>query len=160
MKKPYYVKTFVLVALVLFCTVQKGFSLLLILLLPFFLLYLIYNFIFMIRRPDERKRRGIRITIWSVALVLACTVQVYWTTASHNAADSTLHKVLAFRERVGTYPSSLAEVGLDEQTLQAKWGVRYFVQQGKPRLVYPAPVMPLTMYQYDFETHKWWQNAY
>jgi hypothetical protein len=71
-----------------------------------------------------------------------------------------LQKVLAFRERAGTYPSSLAEAGLDGKALQADWKVRYFVQEGKPRLVYPAAFMPLTMYQYDFETGKWRQNAY
>jgi hypothetical protein len=160
MKKLDYLKTIVPVAVVLFCTLQKGFGFLLILLLPFFLIYLIYNFVRMIRRPDERKRRGIRIAIWSVVLVLAGTVQGYWSAASRNAADTALQEVLAFRERVGTYPSSLAETGLDEQALQSEWKVRYFVQEGKPRLVYPAPVIPLTMYQYDFETQKWRQNAY
>lgn len=160
MKTSHFMKTFVLAAIMLAITVQKGSGFVVVLFLPVYLVYLIYNAVRMSRGPDERKNRGIRMAIWSVVLVLAGAVQTYWCVGSRGNADMALQKVLAYREHAGAYPASLGEVALDDRELQEKWHVRYSVKEGKPRLTYQAPIMPLTMYEYDFETRAWQKNAY
>lgn len=153
-------KTIIPVAIVLALAVQKGNGFLLVLLLPFLLIYLIFNAVRMLRRPAERKDRGIRMAIWSVALVLASTVQVYWSVGSRSDADLAAQKVLAYKERTGSYPASLRDAGLDDSELQKKWRLRYSVNEREPRLTYPASVMPLTMNEYDFKARAWRENAY
>jgi len=160
MKTADYVKTLALVAIVLFFSLQKGSGPLVGILLPFYLVVLLYNSIRMIRRPDERKRRGIRLAIWSVTLALTVTIQIHWSEASHNAAELALKRVLAYQERTGRYPASLKEVGLDDQDLKDKWQIRYFVVEGKATMVYPMPFMPLAIYEYNFEARKWRENSY
>ena len=160
MKPAHNIKTFVLVGMTLALTLQKGSGFLLVLLLPFFLIYLIVNVAIMIRRPAERKGRCIRLAIWSVAFVLAGAVQIYWSSGCRSNADLVVQKVLAYKENSGTYPANLRDVGLDHMELQKKWALRYSVKEGNPKLTYPAPVMPLTVYEYDFETLAWRQNAY
>lgn len=147
-------------ATVLALTVQKGNGFLLVLLLPCFLMYLLFNAVRMASSPVERKGRGIRMAVWSVVLVLAGTAQVYWSAGSRSAADLASQKVLAYKERAGTYPLNLRDAGLDDRELQEKWRLRYSVKEDRPRLAYPAPVMPLTMYEYDFEARVWRENAY
>lgn len=153
-------KTIIPVVIVLALAVQKGNGFLLALFLPFFLIYLIFNAVRMLRRPSERKDRGIRMAIWSVALVLASIVQVYWSVGSRSDADLASQKVLAYKERTGSYPASLRGVGLDDSELQKKWHLRYSVNEREPRLTYPASVMPLTMNEYDFKARAWRKNAY
>lgn len=160
MKISDYIKTSVLVTIVFFLTVQKGSCFLLVLLLPFFLMAVTYNLVRMIRRPGERKGRGIRLAIWTMTLALAGTVQVYWSVATRTDAESALQKVLTHKEHTGTYPVSLKEVGLDDTYLKDTRKLRYSVREGKPALTYPAPFMPLALYEYDFETLTWRQNAY
>lgn len=140
--------------------VQKGNGFLLALFMPFLLIYLIFNAVRMLRRPSELKDRGIRMAIWSVALVLASIVQVYWSIGSRSDADLASQKVLAYKERTGSYPASLRDVGLDDSELQKKWRLRYSVNEREPRLTYPASVMPLTMNEYDFKVRAWRKNAY
>jgi hypothetical protein len=160
MKISPYLKTIILVAIVLAFTVQKGNGLLLVLLVLFFLIYLILNAVRMTRRSVERKDRGIRMAIWSVALVLSSTAQVYWSVGSRSDADLASQSVLAYKERTGTYPVNLRDAGLDDSELQKKWRIRYSMKDGEPRLTYPAPVMPLTMNEYDFNARAWRKNAY
>lgn len=160
MKKADWIKTFVLVAILLFLTLQKGEGFVLILLLPFFLITVLYHAVRMIRRPEERKSRGIKIAVWTITFALAGTVQTYWSKASHQDAQLVLKKVLAHKARTGSYPASLVDLGLDEQYLKEKWGLRYSGKDGRPMLVYPVPFMPLDLYQYDFEAFRWRENPY
>ncbi len=153
-------KTSVLATIVLFFTVQKGGGFLLVLLLPFFLITVIYNLMRMIQRSGERKSRGIRLVAWTIAFALAGTVQAYWGAAIRNDAESVLKKIQAHKEHTGTYPASLREVGLDDGYLREKWKLRYSKKEGKPSLTYPAPFMPLALYEYDFEAFEWRENVY
>ena len=160
MKIPEQIKTFALITIVLFFTLQKGGGPLLAILLPFFLITVIFNLIRMVQRPIERKNRGIRLATWSIVFALAGSIQIYWSRASRNEAESALQNVKAYKERTGSYPASFREVGLEDKYLKDKWGLRYSVKEGKPALTYPAPIMPLAVYEYDFEAHKWRENAY
>jgi len=156
----HYTTSLILAAIVLVLAAQKGNGIVLILLAPCFLIYLIFHAVRMIRKPEERKSRGIRLAIWAAALILAGVVQAYWSAASRSDADLALQSVQTFKERAGTYPASLREVGLDDQALQEKWGIRYSVREGQPTLVYPAPIMPLSMVEYDFAGRRWRINSY
>jgi len=154
------VKTLLSAALVLALTVQKGNGYLLTLLLPSCLTYLVVNAVRMTRGYGGNKGRGIRMAVWSAVPVLACSAQGYWGMASRSDADLASQKVLAYKAQTGAYPASLRDAGLDDGELQKKWSLRYSVKGGRPGLAYPAPVMPITMYEYDFEARAWRTNAY
>lgn len=149
-----------MVILALVFTVQKGYGPLVLSLWFIFIFVLIYNLIRMTCKPDERKKRGIRMAIWLVALSVGAAVQSYWASGTSKEADKVAKLVLDYQIRKGAYPANLAEAGLDEKTLESEWDIRYFMREGKPVLVYPAPYMPLTTYDYDFDKHTWQENSY
>lgn len=160
MKRIDYLKTFLLVAIVLVATMQRGSAFPLLVLLSFFMVSVIYTSVRMLLRRDERKKRGTRLAIWCATFALAGTVQASWSAASRSDADAAAATVSAHRERTGSYPASLREVGLSDELLKKKWGIRYSIRDGRPTLVYPARFMWLVMYEYDFETRVWKRNAY
>jgi hypothetical protein len=160
MKTRNYIKTSILVTIVLFFTVQKGYGPLVLSLWFIFLFVLIYNLIRMARKPDERKRRGIRMAIWLVALSVAGAVQSHWASSTSKEADKVAKLVHDYQAHKGVYPANLAEAGLDEKALENDWDIRYFLREGKPVLAYPATFMPLTTYDYDFDKHTWKENSY
>jgi len=160
MERADYIKTFAMVAIVLFFSLQRGYGPMLGFLLIFYLVSVLYNALRMILRPEERARRGFRLAIWFVALALVCAVQGHWSNASRSNAETALDKILAYKERTGAYPASLRDVGLDGTYLEDQWRLRYWVQNGKARLAYPMPLMPLSTYEYDFEARKWRENSY
>ncbi len=160
MKPADYLKTLIPVGIVLSLTLQKGNGSLLIFLLLFFLLTSAYSVVRMIRRPAERRVRGTRLAVWFAAFVLASGTQGYWSVASKNSAELALKGVLSYKERAGRYPASLAEVGMDDNSLKDRWKIRYTLKDGVPSLIYPAPFMPLEMHEFDFQTGKWRENAF
>jgi hypothetical protein len=160
MKTADYIKTFALAAIVLFFTLQKGYGWLWAMIVCVFLFVALYNLFRLIRKPDERKKRSIRLAIWSVTLTLAGSVQIHWSIESHNTADKVIKTILAYKSRLGTYPKTLKEIGINAQDLDEKWELRYILEEGKPRLVYPMPFMVLGMYEYDFETGTLKENTY
>jgi hypothetical protein len=160
MKTADYIKTLSLVTILLFFFLQNGSGAWLGFLLLFYLVIMLYNVTRMFRRQEERKRRSIKLAIWTITLALTCTVQNYWSKASHNEAELALKKIINYKGRTGTYPSSLKEVGLDDQKLIDTWRIRYVVEKGKATLIYPMPFMPMAMYEYDFETRKWRELVY
>lgn len=159
MKAVAYIKVFVPVAIVLCFTLQKGNGVFFLMLLPFFFVMMFFSIIRMIRRPLERKNRLIGVAVWSATLILAGAMQVHWDTVSRADADRVAVTVLAYRDRTGVYPVGLEELGLDEEVL-GKWKIRYRLLEGKAVLNYPASFMPLTLWEYDFDAHKWWRNSY
>lgn len=160
MKRADYLKTFFLAAIALVATTQRGSAFPLLVLLPFFMMGVIYASVRMLRRPDERKKRGIRLAIWCATFALAGSVQAFWSVASRSDADAAAATVSAYRERTGSYPANLSEVGLSDGRLREKWGIRYSIRDGAPTLVYPARFMWLAMHEYDFEARAWKRNAH
>lgn len=159
MKVP-YLKTIVPVAIVLFFTLQRGNGPLVVILLLFFLAYLVYSAARMVVRPIERRSRSVRLAIWTATFVLAAGVQGYFGVATRNEAERAVGKVVAFKQGKGAYPATLGDAGVDEKRLKDRWKIRYFLEDGKASLTYPAAFMPLTLCEYDFEGARWRENAY
>lgn len=160
MTKTKYVKTILLAGVMLFLTVQKGSGFLLILLLPVLVVMMLYHAVKMVRKPEERRNRGVRLAVWGLAFLLAGGVQSYWSAASRKDAETALQKILTYKERTGTYPAGLKEVGLDDAALEAKWKLRYSLKDGMPMLVYPATFVWMDLHEYDFDKRTWRENAY
>lgn len=159
MKAKDHPKTLIFAGLLLLISVPYGNGFLLALALPFFLAAVLYHGIRMIQRPAERPLRRIRLLIWTVSIALAGIVQAYWSVASRHEAELAANTLAAHRAQTGAYPVSLLDAGLDEQRLRTQWSIRYLVRDGKPALAYPATLMPLTLYEYDFEAKQWRTNA-
>lgn len=149
-----------LAALFLFFALRGGGGFLVALLLPFLLVYTISNLIRMVRRPEERAARGVRLAIWIAAFAIAAALQASRSAGSRSAAEAAARRIAACRDITGRYPASLGEAGLDEAELRNRWRLSYSVREGKPLLAYPAAFMPLTLQEYDFERRSWRTNAY
>lgn len=158
MKTTDYIKTFFLVAIVLIFALPRGSGFLFPLLLLFFVATTLYRLVQSVRRAEGRKKHFIRIGIWAATLALVGAMQIYWSTASRNNAEIIAQEILAYQRRTGSFPSTLNEIGIDEQELKDKWKIRYFKGQGM--LTYPSSFMPLTLYEYDFQAHRWVVNTY
>lgn len=159
MKPSDYAKTAVLAALVLIVALQKFAGFVVLLLVPVFAVSALYSAVRMVRRPAERKTRAVRLGIWAATLILAGAVQAHRGSAARNNAEAVARAVLAHKAGTGAFPATLGEIGLDGRKLDAAWGIRYFLREGKPVLAYPATFMPLTTLDYDFETRTWRLNA-
>jgi len=155
-----YAKTLVLVAIVLFVTLPIGSGMWVGPVLLFFMPWALYNLVRLGMKPAERRPRVIRLGIWIVTLVLIGATQAHWENASREQANAAAAAILAHKARTGAYPASLDEAGLTEQPLRDEWRLRYRLREGKPELSYPASLMPLTAYEYDFEARKWKTDAY
>lgn len=116
----------------------------------------LYSFIRIIKRPAERRNRSIRLAIWMTTIAILYAVAGHWDSVTRHEANSVASAVVEFRNRTGSYPRSLSEVGMDAQSLRDDYRVGYYVSdKGKPSLFYFQPSMPLLVYHYDFERSKW-----
>lgn len=152
--------TAVLLAIFLFFALQQGNGPLVILFLPFYLVMAIYHVVRMMQKVDQRRSRGVQLVAWSAAALLGSAVHLYRSSTSRAEADSAARMVLDYRQRTGSYPETLADVGLDPRSSMSSRRLRYTVRDGTPALSYPATFMPLTMLEYDFETRHWRRNAH
>lgn len=153
-------RTLLLVALTLVSAWQIGRGFGFFLLLVVFLITTLYHTARMIRHRDEWRLRLARLGIWSVVLAVVVAILAYWSSAARDEAELVAQEVLAYQLRTGSYPASLAEVALSEETLRTRWGIRYFVHAGQGGLSYPSLFMPLTSYEYAFGTRQWTTNAH
>lgn len=160
MKSVDYLKTCIAAGVMLAITLPRGTGFVLLLLLPLLLLTLIYQGVRMLRQPQERKARATRLAIWCLAFMSAGSVQCYRGATARNHAEQVVQTVLAQHKRTGAYPSSLAEAGLDQDLVRRQWRVGYIVRDGQPVVSYPAPFMPLTMYEYNLTDGSWRRNAH
>ena len=160
MKLPAYATTIALVAIFLFLSLPNGGGIWFVFAAPVFIVWALYNLVRMHQKQAEGRSRGIRLAIWMAALVLAGVTQGYWASASRDHGDAAAATLLAHASRAGAYPSSLDEVGLNEQALKSEWRLKYNLRDGKPQLNYPAAFLPLTLYEYNFETRTWITNSY
>jgi hypothetical protein len=160
MKTSNYIKTGILAAIVLFFTVQQGYGTLALTLLLVFIFVLLFNLIQMVRKPAQRKLRGIRMGVWFVVLSVAMAVQSHRAGGTKKEADKVVSTVLEYKTRMGAYPANLKDVGLDEAALDREWDIRYFMSEGKPVLAYPNTFIPLTSIEYDFDKRAWQENSY
>ena len=160
MKTTDYIKTFLLVAIVLFFALPMGGGFFFLLLLLIFVVVTLYRLVQSVRRAERRKKHFIRIGIWAATLALVGAVQIYWSTATRNSAEIIAQEILAYQGRTGSFPSTLDEIGKDEQELKDKWKIKYFIVEGQGMLTYPSSFMPLALYEYDFQARRWVVNAY
>lgn len=160
MKSAGYVKLLIPVMIFIAITLQRGSGFLLILLLPVFLVYVLYQVARIIRKPGEGTARGIRVAVWTFAVTLSGGVHGYWSAANHAGAERAARKVIEYRMRTGIYPASLAEAEADGGRVKKAWKLKYALKDGEPLLTYPASFMPMTMNEFDFASRAWRRNAY
>lgn len=154
------VKMLIPVAIVLLFTLPMGGGIWFALSLFVFIPWALYNLVRLGLKPAERKVRAVRLGIWMAVLAVAGATQGYWENALRTHADAAAASLLAYKNRTGSYPENLDGAGLSENALRDEWKIRYRLVEGKPQLYYSGSFMPLTVYEYDFETRTWKTNAY
>jgi hypothetical protein len=155
-----YIKTLVCVGLVLCLLLPKAFGSLFAWFVVWFAVWLLYNAVRAALKPDERKKRGIRIALWLATVLLVGAVQFHRESSVRDDADKAARAILDHKVRTGAYPRALAEAGVDDAALQREWSLTYELRGGKPALYYPAIIMPLSTYSFDFDQRRWHRDSY
>jgi hypothetical protein len=152
--------TVVLAAAALFACLPRGNGFCLALVFPLVAVWSLYTVVRMGLSATGRSDRAIRFAIWAVVLLVSVEVQEHWETSARDAADKIVNSLAAYKAQDGVFPDNLSAIGVDEQSLSADWGLRYRLRGGKPELSYPASLMPLSSYEYDFGSHRWQMDSY
>jgi hypothetical protein len=160
MKRGDYVKFLVPVMIFWAMTLQRGSGFVLLLFLPVFLAYVLYQAVQIVRKPGEGTSRGTRVAVWTFAVVLSGGMHGYWIMANRAGAETAARKVVEYHTRTGRYPASLGEAGADDGRVKRVRKLKYTLKEGYPFLTYPAHFMPLTMNEFDFASRAWRRNAY
>jgi hypothetical protein len=160
MKLGDYWKTLLAAAALIYFAFQSYGSVIISIAVPVLLIGFIIGLTLLIRRPQERRHRTIRMVIWILALILVMGVESYRARAVRGAADAAAQTITAYHTRTGSYPASFADVGLDAAALDERWTLRYWLREGRPRLVYDDTLMPLDEDEYDFDHGRWSHNSY
>jgi hypothetical protein len=90
-----------------------------------------------------------------VGLLGYCAKQQVAESEARADADAIVVALQRHKERNGTYPARLEDVGFKAQDLRDKWSLSYRMHDGKPALFYSAQNLPLVAHHYDFEARKW-----
>ncbi len=97
MKTSDYAKTLILVAVVLFVAFQSDFGFVVLFLLPILFVWFIVGIVLMVRRPQERQRRAIRMAIWASTLVIIGTVQGHRADAARAEANGVVRALIEYK---------------------------------------------------------------
>jgi len=155
------VKTFVLAGVVLLVILLYGGSasllgsFVLIATTLVFVPWTIYSLVRMAIRPAERRGRGIRVVIWGATIAVSFAAQARWDAAAREEANAAVAAIQAHKSRTGAYPEGLSDAGMSARSLKDELRLTYRVQNGKARLFYSQPSMPMVAHHYDFETNSW-----
>ena len=134
-----------------FLVAQPGMGFLLVVLLIPLLIWLSYSAYGMLRWPETRRNRLLRVTIWLVALALMVGIHYWRHTTTRQHADGIVATIQRHAAKQGQYPATLAAAGIPSQGV---W-LRYRCDQGKPSLYYRGTFLPFESYQYDFSVGAW-----
>lgn len=63
-----------------------------------------------------------------------------------------MQAVLQYQTKQGTYPSKLEETGIDAEKLRKRWRLQYWMDNGRPMLMYSDTFAPFSAHGYDFAT--------
>jgi len=154
-----YIKTLLLVALMLVLTVPPHVGFMVLLFLPIFIAWAIYGSTVMIRKPEQRKLRAIKIAIWTTAFLVVGAIHLYWARAARKDADAVLSAVHSYKTKTGMYPENVTQLGIDERDLQHKWMLGYLPGKDQPFLAYASTFMLFGTFTYDFHHGKWKYNS-
>ena len=100
----------------------------------------------------------IRTLVLSVLLIAAlgyCANQQSVEKEARADAEAVVTALQKHRGVSGAYPTSLAEIGFDPNTLRDKWRLSYRLENGKPYLFYSAQNNWLVAHHYNFESKVW-----
>jgi hypothetical protein len=71
-------------------------------------------------------------------------------------ASAVASAVSVYKNRTGTFPKTLLDVGYDSSDLRSKFSLAYRVDpDGKAALFYSQPSMPTIAHHYDFNAGTW-----
>ncbi len=155
-----YWRTVLLALLLVAAVAPREHGPLLAVLLPVMLIYFAVAGVRLWRASEQRRLRSIRLLMWLVALVVSGLLHWRWSVGSQQAAADVVRAVQQYQARTGSYPDTLVAVDRDEVALGKNWGIRYVMQNGTPRLSYPAQILPLSRHEYDFQQQRWQLDAH
>jgi hypothetical protein len=152
-----FIGTIVACAIVGLLTAQMHSGFLLLLFIPFFVIWLVYSVYVIWRHPAKRMTQAIKAGLWLV--VIGAVLLTHWRYAkvARDAGDAAVAEIIRYKTSHGTFPATPEAAGLKPFSKSSR--VRYFLEDGKPKLFYPATFVIFDTYWYDFEKQSWEYRA-
>ena len=145
----------VFVLAVLWCA-QPGVGFMLSMLAPFALVWFIRMAFVAWRRPPRRRAQAIKLGLAVAALLLTGLAHGHHERRSREEAQKVVDAVTAYRAAHATWPTDLAQAGLDAQALRHDWLIQYLNVDGRHHVVYSATFTVFDNYGYDLDKPAGW----
>jgi hypothetical protein len=146
--------TLACVAAIGYFTMRPGFGFMLLLAVPFLVVWLPYSMHVAVRHPAARTLQLLKVGIWCVLLAVFAARHVLLARSARSAADATVAAVIEYHKRVGVYPRTLADIGTDPAGAR-EWRIIYQCDGKQPLLLYPSTFGVFDKYHYDFDRGEW-----
>lgn len=118
--------------------------------------WIVYSLVRLLAGTAPQLERRMRLAIWIATLAIVAGLLQIRDVRARAQAEAVVAAAAEHRKRAGSYPRTLAEVGIDVRESRRRYGLGYSVQlDGKAFLVYSQPSMPLVGHRYDFQTARW-----
>jgi len=138
-----------------FFAAHPGGGFMLYLIAPFLLIWFLYSGFIFWKRPERRRVHAIATGIWVLAVAGIAVVHVWYHQQARQAAESVVAAIIDFRQRHGVYPPTVQEAGITPGSVADKWGIRYSLRDGAPRVYYFSTFQVFASYGYDFQRGAW-----
>jgi len=145
------ISTIAIAAIVAFLTgaVHGGFMLVLV--IPFLIVWLLRSAWTMYRHRERRRLLAGKIAIWIATILVVALLHRYYATEARAEADAAIRAVVAYKNQHGEYPKHLSEAGVNN----GRWHVGYGVDEHGPWLLYPATFVVFEVWRYNFLSERW-----
>jgi len=142
-------------ALLLLLTMQRHTAMFAIIFAVPVLIWLIYSIFVICAKPKKRKHQLIKVTIWLLTAFIILAVHWYRSEATRQSADDIVFALKKYKAEHDVYPASLDVIGQDSQRLKKEFMLHYWLDDGKPTLLYSSVLHVFDKFDYDFQTNAW-----
>lgn len=134
---------------------QHGGGFILYLVAPILLLWIVCGIYILRDRTAIKKTYLITLGLWLITVTGLTSLHVYYYFAARHAADAVAAAVVAYKEKVGTYPITAEAAGIELPVDGGEWRISYGVEQDRPHLFYWSTFQIFSTYSYNFDRKSW-----
>ncbi|MDR0250371.1 MAG: hypothetical protein LBI35_03530 [Burkholderiales bacterium] len=154
----YWKAVFLSVLTVMFGGMRQG-GFFLLPLFFFFLLWLLFKIVDILRKKDAMKRVAVAAGLWLGSVAIVMVLHLGYAQTMRQKADDALTNINVFHAEHGRYPKDLQESGFVQEPRPNRDYIAYFYKEGEdaPSLFYRNTFMPFSTDSYDFKTRAWFR---
>lgn len=119
------------------------------------IIWFIYSIFVICIKPEKRKYQIVKMSIWTLVASIIFATHWYHSEVARHSAEDIVVSLKQYKIEHGAYPSSLNLIGQDSQQLKKELMLHYWLNDGKPTLIYASTLNPFDKFYYDFQTNSW-----